>query len=203
MSLVQSSYFLKQLEDSPVTASAVETAINAFFKKIFVNKNQEWIHTCTKLSAFVMLHEPATRATAASSTFDPVAHQKALDKLRESEAAIGARPAMPVYYNDEEDDEDVNDKDNVPPTPAGSALSYDVFAPPGALGIVVDTTEKGCIVYSLKKSSPMQGLMNKGDLIIGLDNFDVRNMDAASLTKLMAKKAQQAERKFTLMPTSS
>jgi len=142
-------------------------------------------------------------STAASSTFDPVAHQKALDKLRESEAAIGARPAMPVYYNDEEDDEDVNDKDNVPPTPAGSALSYDVFAPPGALGIVVDTTEKGCIVYSLKKSSPMQGLMNKGDLIIGLDNFDVRNMDAASLTKLMAKKAQQAERKFTLMPTSS
>ncbi len=142
-------------------------------------------------------------STAASSTFDLVAHQKALDKLRESEAAIGARPAMPVYYNDEDDDEDVNENDNIPPTPAGGTLSYDVFAPPGALGIVVDTTEKGCIVYSLRKSSPMQGLMNKGDLIIGLDNFDVRNMDAASLTKLMAKKAQQEERKFTLMPTSS
>ena len=49
----------------------------------------------------------------------------------------------------------------------------------------------------------MQGLMNRGDVIIGLDNFDVRNMSAASLTKLMAKKSEQAERKFTLVPDNS
>jgi hypothetical protein len=74
------------------------------------------------------------------------------------------------------------------------------FAPPGPIGIVVDTIDKGCIVHSLKKTSPMQGLINPGDLIVALDDFDVREMDAASLTKLMAKKSQQKERKFTLIP---
>eukprot|EP00536_Pseudo-nitzschia_multiseries_P001563 jgi/Psemu1/294456/fgenesh1_pm.19_\ len=140
---------------------------------------------------------------AASSTFDPLARERAIEKMRKNQASIGASPAMPIYYNDDDDDDDDDDK-NSPvaehsPTQS-NAISYDVFAPPGALGIVVDTTEKGCVVYSLKKSSPMQGLMNRGDLIIGLDNFDVRNMNAASLTKLMAKKSKQAERKFTLIP---
>jgi len=139
---------------------------------------------------------------AASSTFDPQARERAIQKLRKNQAAIGASPAMPMYYNDDDDDDDKESSvaDNSPIH--SNALSYDVFAPPGALGIVVDTTKKGCVVYSLKKSSPMQGLMNRGDLIIGLDNFDVRNMSAASLTKLMAKKSEQAERKFTLIPST-
>jgi hypothetical protein len=161
-------------------------------------------------SEFYSEFQSVVGSTAASSTFDPVAHQRALEKMRNNQASIGASPAMPIYYNDDDDDDDVNDDDNdkassVAPNAVAesSALSYDVFAPPGALGIVVDTTEKGCIVYSVKKSSPMQGLMNRGDVIIGLDNFDVRNMSAASLTKLMAKKSEQAERKFTLVPDNS
>ena len=146
---------------------------------------------------------------AASSTFDPQAHERALKKMRKNQASIGANPVddndMPIYYDDDDDDDDDDDKESsvAPTTVAQSlALAYDVFAPPGAIGIVVDTTDKGCIVHSLKKSSPMQGLMNRGDLIIGLDNFDVRNMSAASLTKLMAKKSQQSERKFTLVPNN-
>jgi len=141
---------------------------------------------------------------AVSSTFDPQAHQRALEKMRKNHASIGASPidgsAMPIYYDDDDGKES-----SVAPSSVveSSALSYDVFAPPGALGIVVDTTEKGCIVYSLKKSSAMQGLMNRGDLIIGLDNFDVRNMSASSLTQIMAKKSEQAERKFTLVPNNS
>lgn len=147
-------------------------------------------------------------SAAASSTFDPEAHQKALERMRKNQTSIGARPIdshlIPTYYSDEDEDENEKEKSVAPSSIIeSSALSYDVFAPPGALGIVVDTTEKGCIVYSLKKSSPMQGLMNRGDLIIGLDNFDVRNMNASSLTKLMAKKSEQTERKFTLMPSSS
>ena len=145
-------------------------------------------------SEFISEFQSVVGSTAASSTFDPVAHRRALEKMQEGAAPLGASPAMPAYYND--DDEDDDKESSVAPI----SHSYDVFAPPGSLGIVVDSTEKGCIVYSLKKSSPMQGLMNKGDLIIGLDNFDVRNMDASSLTKLMAKKSEQAERKFTLMP---
>lgn len=76
---------------------------------------------------------------------------------------------------------------------------YDVFAPAGPIGIVVDTTKDGPAVHSLKPNSPMMGLINPGDLIVGLDDQDTRSMTAATLTRLMAKKAGQKERKITLL----
>lgn len=76
---------------------------------------------------------------------------------------------------------------------------YDVFAPAGPIGIVVDTTKDGPAVHSLKSTSPMLGLINPGDLIVGLDDMDTRAMTAASLTRLMAQKANQKERKITLL----
>jgi hypothetical protein len=76
---------------------------------------------------------------------------------------------------------------------------YDVLAPPGPVGIVVDTSSKGPKVHSLKSSSPMVGLIAPGDLIVGLDDEDTRKMNAATLTKLMAQKANQKERKITLL----
>ena len=131
----------------------------------------------------------------ASSTFDPVARERAIQRTQNNTAPLGATlNDMPVYY-----EEDESAVESVAPSEANPA-GYDVFAPPGPIGIVVDSTKKGCIVHSLKKTSPMQGLINPGDLIVALDDFDVRKMDAASLTKLMAKKSQQKERKFTLVP---
>eukprot|EP00339_Tiarina_fusa_P022296 CAMPEP_0117024186 /NCGR_PEP_ID=MMETSP0472-20121206/17985_1 /TAXON_ID=693140 ORGANISM="Tiarina fusus, Strain LIS" /NCGR_SAMPLE_ID=MMETSP0472 /ASSEMBLY_ACC=CAM_ASM_000603 /LENGTH=674 /DNA_ID=CAMNT_0004730541 /DNA_START=127 /DNA_END=2151 /DNA_ORIENTATION=- len=125
----------------------------------------------------------------ASSTFNPQSRERALNRVARNTASLGANfNDMPIYY---EDESEVGE-------PAQSG-SYDVFAPPGPIGIVVDTIAKGCIVHSLKKSSPMQGLITPGDLIVALDDVDVRKMDAAALTKLMAKKSQQKERKFTLI----
>jgi hypothetical protein len=80
---------------------------------------------------------------------------------------------------------------------------YDVFAPAGPIGIVVDTTKEGPAVHSLKSTSPMLGLINPGDLIVGLDDQDTRGMTAATLTRLMAKKSSQKERKITLLATES
>jgi hypothetical protein len=76
---------------------------------------------------------------------------------------------------------------------------YDVFAPSGPIGIVVDTTKDGPAVHSLKRTSPMLGLINPGDLIVALDDLDARGMTAATLTQLMAKKSTQKERKITLL----
>jgi hypothetical protein len=133
----------------------------------------------------------------ASSTFDPGARERALQRTQRNTAALGATfNDMPVFY--EEDESVVNSV--APSEPTARSVGYDVLAPPGPLGMVVDTVEKGCVVHSLKKTSPMQGLINPGDLIVALDDLDVRKMDAASLTKLMAKKSQQKERKFTLIP---
>lgn len=80
---------------------------------------------------------------------------------------------------------------------------YDVFAPSGALGIVVDTTKDGPAVHSLKQTSPMLGLVNPGDLIVGLDSQDTRSMTAATLTRLMASKSNQKERKITLLASEN
>ena len=76
---------------------------------------------------------------------------------------------------------------------------YDVFAPPGPLGIVVDTTRDGPVVHSMKPTSPLLGLISPGDLIVGLDDVDTRSMTAATLTRAMAKQAHAPERKITLL----
>jgi hypothetical protein len=130
-------------------------------------------------------------AGVASSTFDPQVHQAALLRQQRNSAIIGAQRVNdnPEVFLEEDDEE----------SEIGTGIAYDVFAPQGPIGIVVDTTQAGPIVHSLKKSSPMQGLISPGDLILALDGKDVRRMNAATLTKLMAKKSQQSERKFTLM----
>ncbi len=76
---------------------------------------------------------------------------------------------------------------------------YDVFAPPGPIGMVVDTTRDGPVVHTLKSTSPLIGLIYPGDLIVGLDDLDTRSMTAATLTRLMAKRSHQTERKITLL----
>jgi hypothetical protein len=141
----------------------------------------------------------------ASSTFDAEAHERALQRIQNNAAPLGAAVNdMPIYY--EEDESGISTavrsvaRSEASVQKSVDGIGYDVFAPPGPLGMVVDTTDKGCIVHSLKKNSPIQDLVSPGDLIVALDDFDVRKMDAATLTKLMAKKSEQKERKFTLIP---
>lgn len=135
----------------------------------------------------------AYQSTAvASSTFNPAAHERALRLAQANTGTVGAGAvddSMPLYYEDD-DEASTTIQENL----------YDVFAPSGPIGVVVDTTRAGPIVHSLKKTSPMQGLMGPGDLIVALDGQDVRSMNAQQLTKLMAQKSKQSERKFTLMP---
>jgi hypothetical protein len=92
--------------------------------------------------------------------------------------------------------------DEAPPQVKRSGL-YDVYAPSGPLGIVVDTSKDGPVIHSMKASSPLLGLVGTGNLIVGLDGIDTRSMTAATLTQLMAKRANQPERKLTLLATDS
>jgi hypothetical protein len=108
------------------------------------------------------------------------------------QATLGARPFYPV------EQEQLQEMSSYESASARAGL-YDVFAPAGPIGIVVDTTKHGPAVHSLKPTSPMLGLINPGDLIVGLDDMDTRSMTAASLTRLMARKSNQKERKITLL----
>ncbi|EJK77966.1 hypothetical protein THAOC_00161, partial [Thalassiosira oceanica] len=75
--------------------------------------------------------------------------------------------------------------------------TYDIYAPAGPLGIIIDTTPEGPMIHSLKPTSHLLGKVSPGDLIVGLDNVDTRNMTAATFTRLMAKRSQ-GERKISL-----
>jgi hypothetical protein len=82
--------------------------------------------------------------------------------------------------------------------------SYVSFAPKGALGIIIDTTAEGPMVHAIKPTSQLLGTVAPGDIVVGLDNIETRQMTAPALTRLMARKSQQHERKITfLRPMSS
>jgi len=72
-----------------------------------------------------------------------------------------------------------------------------VFAPPGKLGIVVDSTNGGPTVHSVRQTSPLLGIISEGDKLISIDDIDITKMSAGGVTKLMSSKAQQNERKIS------
>eukprot|EP00587_Corethron_hystrix_P012089 CAMPEP_0113320146 /NCGR_PEP_ID=MMETSP0010_2-20120614/14063_1 /TAXON_ID=216773 ORGANISM="Corethron hystrix, Strain 308" /NCGR_SAMPLE_ID=MMETSP0010_2 /ASSEMBLY_ACC=CAM_ASM_000155 /LENGTH=115 /DNA_ID=CAMNT_0000177853 /DNA_START=351 /DNA_END=698 /DNA_ORIENTATION=+ /assembly_acc=CAM_ASM_000155 len=76
---------------------------------------------------------------------------------------------------------------------------YDVYAPPGDLGIVIDTTADGHVMHSMKTNSPLINLIHIGDVVFAIDDMDTRSITAATLTRLIAGKAQQLQRKITLL----
>jgi hypothetical protein len=75
---------------------------------------------------------------------------------------------------------------------------FGVIAPPGKLGIIIDTCSDGPIVHSVEGGSPLEGLIFKGDLIVAIDNEDTREWSAHNLTKSIVKKSKMA-RKFTVL----
>jgi PDZ domain len=74
----------------------------------------------------------------------------------------------------------------------------DVLAPPGKLGIVIDTTLDGPVVHKVNPGSALEGKLKSGDIIVAIDGVDTRAMTAASITALMVKTANQ-RRKLTII----
>ena len=71
------------------------------------------------------------------------------------------------------------------------------IAPPGKLGIIIDTTKNGPSVYQVKSGSPLENVIFEGDLIISIDGINTKGMTASGVTKIMAKK-MDLERKITV-----
>ncbi len=93
---------------------------------------------------------------------------------------------------------------------SGSTMEYDpldslklqlyersCIAPPGKLGVIIDTTKLGPVIYQVKDESPLRGLVFPGDRIIGVDDIDTQGMTASNITKIMAHKAN-VERRLTV-----
>jgi hypothetical protein len=77
-------------------------------------------------------------------------------------------------------------------------ISRTVIAPPGKLGIVIDTTLEGPVVHKINPQSPLEGTLFPGDIIVAIDDVDTRAMSASAITALMVRTAN-LRRKLTVL----
>jgi len=76
----------------------------------------------------------------------------------------------------------------------------DVFAPPGKLGVVIDTPDDNApVVHAVKDASPIADQVRVGDKLVAVDDEDVRAMTAIKVSKLISKKSTQETRKLTII----
>jgi hypothetical protein len=86
--------------------------------------------------------------------------------------------------------------------PKPNQITREVIAPPGKLGIVIDTTIQGPVVHKVNKNSPLQGILFPGYIITAIDSTDTRSMTASAITALMVQTANQ-QRRLTVVTDES
>lgn len=77
-------------------------------------------------------------------------------------------------------------------------VSRTVMAPPGKLGIIIDTTLLGPTIHKVNDQSPMVDLLSTGEIIAAINDIDTQCMSIAEITALMAQTTNQ-ERKLTVL----
>jgi len=80
----------------------------------------------------------------------------------------------------------------------GNKISRECFAPPGKLGIVIDTSPEGPVVHKVNPGSPLEGIVWPGDIIIAIDDVDTRPLSATEITALMVENMNQ-RRKLAIL----
>ena len=74
---------------------------------------------------------------------------------------------------------------------------FEVEAPSGLLGLVLETSEDGIpVVHAIKESSCLAGSVQVGDRLVCVDDEDVTSMLASSVSRLIASKKDNRVRKF-------
>ena len=78
-----------------------------------------------------------------------------------------------------------------------------IEAPPGKLGVVIDTPDDGPpVVHAVKDSSVLAGMVEVGDKLIAIDDTDVTTSSAVKVSKIIAKKSSNPVRKLKLVRRS-
>lgn len=113
-------------------------------------------------------------------------------------SAIGGGPAA-MYMEEPSFQEHLRNTAAAASTSQIREEIVDVFAPPGRLGIVIDTPNDGApVIHNLKDTCPIADQLRVGDKLIKVDDEDVRSMTAIKVSKLISDKSHHPTRKFTL-----
>jgi C-terminal processing protease CtpA/Prc len=130
----------------------------------------------------------ASVVSSAGGTFGDNTRQSAGDA-----AALGAARAALGASFDSESQFPSNVKEEV----------LVINAPPGKLGVVIDTPDDGApVVHAVKDSSVIADQIRVGDKLVAVDNEDVRSMTAIKVSKLISRKGANSMRKLTVVRTS-
>eukprot|EP00567_Pseudictyota_dubia_P009254 CAMPEP_0197436788 /NCGR_PEP_ID=MMETSP1175-20131217/4183_1 /TAXON_ID=1003142 /ORGANISM="Triceratium dubium, Strain CCMP147" /LENGTH=595 /DNA_ID=CAMNT_0042966169 /DNA_START=710 /DNA_END=2497 /DNA_ORIENTATION=- len=79
----------------------------------------------------------------------------------------------------------------------------DIYAPPGKLGVVIDTPDDGPpVVHAIKDSSVISDQLKVGDKLVSVDDDDVRSMTAIKVSKIISRKSANPTRKLSIIRTS-
>lgn len=83
------------------------------------------------------------------------------------------------------------DDTTITTTRRGPMVTRQVHAPPGKLGIVIDTSLEGPIVHKVNENSPLLGKIFQGDIITSINGIDTRAMKASAITTIMVRTAHE------------
>lgn len=90
-------------------------------------------------------------------------------------------------FSAEEKDMSKEKMDSLP----GGENTREISAPPGKLGIVIDTTEHGLIIHKVKEGSPLENIIFPGDKILEIDGISARNLSASTFSKIIASRVNK------------
>ena len=84
-----------------------------------------------------------------------------------------------------------DDSRSIYTTRRGPMVLRDIQAPPGKLGIVIDTSLEGPVVHKVNENSPLLGKIFAGDIITNINGIDTRAMKASVITGIMVRTAHE------------
>lgn len=69
-----------------------------------------------------------------------------------------------------------------------------IIAPPGRLGITIDTTESGQVVHSVESDSPLKDQIHSGEYIIAINDVVTKSMSSDAISALLQASVDHEKR---------
>ena len=118
----------------------------------------------------------------------------------DSSNILGGEPSRRHSRGSSSNNQDANPWAHLGPDYADSRYIYTVQAPPGKLGVVVDTPDSGpAVVFTVKESSVLQGELQVGDRLLAVDEMDVTALSPVNISRLITTRSREPVRVFTLL----
>ena len=74
-----------------------------------------------------------------------------------------------------------------------------VIAPKGKLGLALQNSSDGAFVSEVLEGSVLEGKVQLNDIIISVDDMNVKNLKAFHVSKILASKSENSERKIVVL----